>query len=197
MDQRAKELIQKQLEVYAFLEAYSDRGTYILKDASGKIIEQSTFSTLYKAPTFYRFQFDSVNGASFLVWSDGKNSFLKEPGRKRPHKDREFLSSTFGISRVGTGTSFLIYLMLMKGREMLESGGPSDKNPAVYEGERVVNGETCYKLLLNASGTRRYLSKERGVWIMDERLLEDGQVEMRLLVEEYALNPEIPDSAFE
>lgn len=196
MDQKAKELMQRKLKIYANLESYSDRGSYILKNSSGEILEQLTFSTLYKAPTFYRFQSNSTNGDSFLVWSDSRNSFLKQPGRKRPHKDREFLSSTFGISKIGPGTSFLIYLMLMKGREMIERGAPSDNNPAVYEGEDVVNGEVCSKILLNSSGTRRYMSKERGVWVMDERLFDDGQVEMRLLVEEYALNPEIPDSAF-
>jgi len=168
---------------YRDLKSYSDKGFMESRDDSDSTetdIRKLTFSTHFRRPNFFRFEWRySDRGAVNVIWCDGRSTFAKYSYENKARHVDNLSRAIAGATGVSGGTAQTVSCLLME-----EVGGRklTDMKNSVYLGAEIVNGEDCHHLQL-ANGERHiFISKSKSTVLrIDENyIIAAGSTEQAL-----------------
>lgn len=185
----ANDVLARSRARYASLMAYADTGTVETESRMGTgpaVVERHTFTTLYRSPRLFRFDFakdPKVVNESFVVWSDAEafHTWWSTTGIASAYP-KGTSSSAFALADFPTKGSVLQIAPLLYVRSGLR-GALSNLAQGVDAGIEEVDGHPCYKVAgvtrdAYARTTRETRVRRTVVWIDAETLL------VRRIVEE-------------
>lgn len=175
----ASELLEKSRAVYAGLKSYSDTGTVEAEfgQTGGQVRERHAFSTAYRTPRQYFFDFRKAGGSDrYVAWGDGEtfHSWWQATGQQQDFPRGQGANAfVFGASPTKNAIVQLAPL-LFPGAGL--SGPLTEFAEPVYAGMETIGGHNCHKLTGVARSVYRATSnvvdaRPATVWIDAETLL--------------------------
>lgn len=168
---------------YRGLKSYSDKGFIESQDAPNSAdtdIRKLTFSTHFRRPNFFRFEWrcsdrEGVN----VVWCDGKSAFAKYSYDNEARHVESLSMAIAGATGVSKGTAHIVSSLLME-----EVGGRklTDIKNTVYQGVEMINGEDCHHMQQARRGQHIFISKSKStiLRIDEDYVIAAGSTEKHL-----------------
>lgn len=213
--QSAVEIYEKSRAAYAALKSYSDVGVvfteYKTPDAP-MMTEQHVFTTFYRAPRQFFFEFKedpTAGGEQFVIWCNG-GDFQTFWSATRVHEkyERGRGGFAFALAAEPTRYSALLIAPLLFPNSGLY-GAVSNLKELRLVGTEIVNGRNCHKIIAEKRDTGRgEETRKTTVWFDVEtslvlKIFEDtppglgeGAVSRTTITIEPKANPKIDDSRF-
>jgi hypothetical protein len=177
----ARALLERSRAAYAALRSYADTGVVITEEqlpGAPAVVERHTFTTYYRAPRQFFFDFNKdpkAGGERFVIWCAGEefNTWWSTTGvHEKYERGRGELA--FATGSLPTKGAALQIPPLLFSQAGLQGPLMSFKEPRLA-GTEEVGGRRCYKVIAEMSlsyGTG-YVGEERAttVWIDAETLL--------------------------
>ncbi len=175
-------LVQVDL-TYRGLTSYSDKGFMESRDQPDSAeteIHKLTFSTHFRRPNFFRFEWcDSDREGVNVIWCDGENAFAKYSYENKARHAETLRLAIAGATGVSSGTAYTISTLLMEdvGRRKL-----TDMRDSVYRGAEIVNGEDCHHLQDANRDRHIFISKSKStiLRIDEDYVIAAGSTEKAL-----------------
>ena len=159
---------------YAALHSYSDTGVVVKQYAATQ--ERHTFTTCYKAPRLFHFDFQKDGGDRFDIWSDEKafHSWWKSTGAQEDYPRGRGMNAFLAAEYLTAGSGLKIPALLFSGSG-LQGAFANFEQPAL-DGTEEIGGRKCYRLVGTAkdvyAGTGREVNvRQMTVWVDTESLL--------------------------
>ena len=168
---------------YRELKSYSDKGFMESRDHPDSPeldIRKWTFSTHFRRPNFFRFEWccsdrEGVN----VIWCDGENAFAKYSYENRARHVENLSRAIAGATGISGGTAHTVSSLLME-----EVGGRklTDMKHVNYLGTEIVNGEDCHHLQHSIRDQHIFISKSKAtvLRIDEDYVIDAGKTEMAL-----------------
>lgn len=207
--------LQSSRAVYAALHSYADTGTIDLEfgPAASPLHEHHTFTTLYRAPRRFYFDFKKEKGVDrFVVWSDEEafHMWWQQPGLNETYGKGQGIAA-FTNGTVPTSQTIMMVPPLLFPQAGL-TGTLNEFGDVTATGTDVIEGHKCLKLTGTAKSVyqaTQHVSNVRKtiIWIDADSLLvrkvfEEVQggpatdVNRRTVTFEPQANPTLDDSRF-
>lgn len=159
----AQDLLEPTRQLYASLKSYADEGTvtYEFGPSDGLVKEQHTFTTRYRGPRHFRFEFTKdpkINDERFVVWGDDEafHTWWSTTGLEEAYP-RGSGATAFAVSGPRTvGTSVMVAAILFAGAGL--QSALTELTDATDAGVETVDGRRCRKL----TGVARSVYPETG-----------------------------------
>lgn len=212
----AEDILARSRTAYAALTSYADSGTVVQEfgPSTGPLTERHTFTTRYRAPRHFYFDFTKHNAADrFVVWSDDEafRTWWQATGVDQTYPKGSGATAFVTGGPITKGSLVMLAPLLFPQAGL--SGTLTEFGDATAAGEETVNGRRCHKLtgvatsVYQASG-RAVNVRRTTIWIDAETLLvrkvfedtPDGtaasQVSRTTTTFEPRANPMLSDDAF-
>jgi len=175
----AADVLQRSRTVYASLRSYTDTGTvdYEFGPAASPLHERHTFTTYFRAPRHFYFDFvKQPHVDRFVVWADDEafHSWWQQPGLNQTYPKGQG-AGAFVTGSVPTGGSITLIAPLLFAQARL-TGTLTEIVDPTPAGTEVIGGRMCQKIagtaksVYQASGHETNIRKAI-VWIDAETLL--------------------------
>jgi len=201
----ARHLLEEVVKTYASMESYSDRGSVTQQVHPGDPILKTEFSTLYKRPNLFRFEFFRPHPypplrhlvTRHVVGYDGFGAYsLKQAHDSDPTlQARDDLSHALaGAAGVSSGSVHTIGRLLLhevNGLSMLDLVEPR------FGAELEIAGAACHRILATLpSGGERELCIEHGTLLIRRVVTHHGNAPAEERREAIRVNPPLDDASF-
>jgi len=170
----ADDIFQQSRAVYAALHSYSDTGVLDIEYATSR--ERHTFTTRFKAPRRFYFDFRKSGGDRFAIWSDGEkfHDWWRSTGVQNDYQQGRGVSAFNQAGYLTLGSGLKIPALLFPGAGL--QGAFTNLDGIVPDGEEDVDGRRCYRLVGTTkdvyTGTGREVNvRQMTVWVDAETLL--------------------------
>lgn len=201
----AKQLLEEVVKAYASMDSYSDIGSVTQQSHPGDPVLRTQFSTLYKRPNLFRFEFSRPHPypplrhivTRHIVGFDGfgpyalKREHQTEPSLQAPSDLSDAVAGATGVS---SGSAHNIGRLLLQ-----EVDGPSilDLIDPRFGADMEIDGAPCYSVCARLPrGGERELCIERGTLLVRRVRTNHGKVPAVELRAAIRVNPPIDDASF-
>jgi outer membrane lipoprotein-sorting protein len=171
----AEDLLQDVVNQYASMTSYSDSGAVHMKIAGSEDLYSQTFTTMFKRPAFFRFEFSRPHPYEklrhvvkrYVVGFDGKAAYFVTKRHDAPptREERSNLElAVAGATGVSSGSVHTIARLLLPevyGLSLLDS------TDVRFNSERAVDGVACYSV----TAQHPKIGGAREIWIEKDSLL--------------------------
>lgn len=180
MEETAASILLAMGKAYRSFESYSDTGCmeeFWDPDTDDARVTALRFSTHFKRPNFFRFEWRNYSDCSELpddvnvIWSDGKKSYRKYRYDEKPKRDSDLSMAVAGATGVSSGTAHSISSLLIE-----DVGGftlTNLENPTCT-GSGFIGDEECHQIHSVKRNNDIWISKQRSIIL---RIDEDYTIE--------------------
>jgi outer membrane lipoprotein-sorting protein len=171
--------LQRTRAAYAALQTYADTGSVDLEfgPATGPLHEHHTFTTYYRAPRTFFFDFVKHGHIDrFVVWSDSDafHSWWQQPGLTQTYPKGQG-AGVFAIGSVPTSHALTVIAPLLFAQARL-TGTLTEIGDASAAGSEAINGHPCLKIVGTAKSVYQATGHETNirkttVWIDAQSML--------------------------
>jgi hypothetical protein len=201
----AKQLLAEVVKAYASMDSYSDVGSVTEQVHPGDPALRTEFSTLYKRPNLFRFEFSRPHPypplrhivTRHIVGCDGFGAYSLQRGHESEPtlQTRDDLAhAVAGATGVSSGSAHNIGRLLLHevaGMSILDLINPQ------FGAEMEIAGARCYSISARLpKGGERELCIERGTLLVRRVRTNHGKVPAEEVREAIRVNPPLDDASF-
>jgi hypothetical protein len=201
----ARQLLEEVVKTYASMESYSDVGSVTQQVHPGDPVLRMEFSTLYKRPNLFRFEFSRPHPypplrhlvTRHVVGYDGFGAYTLQRGHESEPtlQTRDDLShAVAGATGVSSGSAHNIGRLLLQevtGLSILDLVDPQ------FGAEMEIAGAPCYSISAKLpKGGERELCIERGTLLVRRVRTRYGSAPAEELRDAIRVNPPLDDASF-
>jgi len=168
---------------YRGFKSYSDRGFMESRDdpdSAETDIRKITFSTLFRRPNLFRFEWTYSDREGInVIWRDGENAFAKYSYESKASHIENLSRAIAGATGVSGSTAHTVPSLLMEevsGRKL------TDMKNTVYRGNEIVHGEECHHLQGANKEQHIFISKAKSIVLRidNDYVITAGSTEKQL-----------------
>jgi len=140
----ADAVFERARAMYASLKSYQDTGTIVQQFASSE--QRHSFTTRYKAPKHFYFEFNKDGGDRFVIWSEGEvfHTWWKSIGAQQDYARGQGVQAFLASDYVTSGSSMKIPGLLFA-QAGLQGAFAHFADPVV-KGMESIEGHECYRV---------------------------------------------------